>query len=137
MTDSSARLLRLRTLLQTRRDWSTTQLADRLGINARMVRTDISRLRSLGYTVPAAPGGAGGYCLGAGAALPPQLLDDEAVAVGLRTPGGGTVEGIEDASPRCGRRSRSNRSCSRVCTLLQASMVALTTTATTGGVLRY
>jgi predicted DNA-binding transcriptional regulator YafY len=45
----------------------------------------------------------GGYRLGAGAALPPLLLDDEeavAVAVGLRTAAGGTVAGIEETSVR-------------------------------------
>jgi predicted DNA-binding transcriptional regulator YafY len=46
---------------------------------------------------------AGGYRLGAGAALPPLLLDDDeavAVAVGLRTAAGGTVTGIEETSMR-------------------------------------
>jgi predicted DNA-binding transcriptional regulator YafY len=46
---------------------------------------------------------AGGYQLGAGATLPPLLLDDEeavAVAVGLRTAASGTVTGIEEASVR-------------------------------------
>jgi predicted DNA-binding transcriptional regulator YafY len=49
------------------------------------------------------PGTAGGYRLGAGAALPPLLLDDEeavAVAVGLRIAAGGTITGIEEASVR-------------------------------------
>jgi len=48
-------------------------------------------------------GTAGGYQLGAGATLPPLLLDDEeavAVAVGLRTAASGTVTGIEEASVR-------------------------------------
>ncbi len=51
----------------------------------------------------ATPGVAGGYRLGAGAALPPLLLDDDeavAVAVGLRTAAGGTVAGIEETSVR-------------------------------------
>jgi predicted DNA-binding transcriptional regulator YafY len=62
------------------------------------------RLRALGYPVNAAPGVAGGYRLGAGASLPPLLLDDEealAVAVGLRAAGtSGGVTGIEDTSMR-------------------------------------
>jgi predicted DNA-binding transcriptional regulator YafY len=48
-------------------------------------------------------GTAGGYQLGAGATLPPLLLDDDeavAVAVGLRTAASGTVTGIEEASVR-------------------------------------
>jgi predicted DNA-binding transcriptional regulator YafY len=53
--------------------------------------------------VHATPGVAGGYRLGAGAALPPLLLDDDeavAVAVGLRTAANGTVSGIEETSVR-------------------------------------
>jgi len=53
--------------------------------------------------VHATPGTAGGYRLGAGAVLPPLLLDDEeavAVAVGLRTGAAGTITGIEETSLR-------------------------------------
>ncbi|HMG29571.1 MAG TPA: YafY family protein [Jiangellaceae bacterium] len=103
MLETSARLLRLLSLLQARRDWTGLDLADRLGVTTRTVRTDIARLRSLGYPVDATPGVAGGYRLGAGAALPPLLLDDDeavAVAVGLRTAAGGTVAGIEETSLR-------------------------------------
>jgi len=53
--------------------------------------------------VHARSGVAGGYRLGAGAQLPPLLLDDEeavALAVGLRTAAGGTVTGIEETSMR-------------------------------------
>ncbi|MEV1179101.1 WYL domain-containing protein, partial [Nonomuraea sp. NPDC049784] len=69
----------------------------------RTVRRDVDRLRSLGYPVHSAPGVSGGYRLGAGAELPPLLLDDEeavAVAVGLRTAANGTVTGIEETSLR-------------------------------------
>ncbi len=84
MLDTSARLLRLLTLFQSRRDWTGAELADRLGITPRTVRRDVDRLRDLGYPVHAQPGAAGGYRLGAGTALPPLLLDDdEAVAVAL------------------------------------------------------
>src|SRR5205814_5521236 len=85
------------------RDWSGADLADRLGVSARTVRRDVDRLRQLGYPVHAGTGIAGGYRLGAGAALPPLLLDDEeavAVAIGLRTAAGGTVAGIEETSVR-------------------------------------
>ncbi|HVN03339.1 MAG TPA: hypothetical protein VMT86_02915 [Bryobacteraceae bacterium] len=47
----------------------------------------MGRLRSLGYPVHSTSGAANGYQLGAGATLPPLLLDDEevvAVAVSLR-----------------------------------------------------
>jgi predicted DNA-binding transcriptional regulator YafY len=101
MVQTSARLLKLLSLLQTRRDWSGTQLAERLGVTVRTVRRDVDRLRDLGYPVVAQPGVAGGYRLAAGTAMPPLLLDDDeavAVAVGLRT--AGTVTGIEETSVR-------------------------------------
>jgi predicted DNA-binding transcriptional regulator YafY len=100
--ETSARLLRLLSLLQTTRDWNGTELAERLGVDARTVRRDIQKLRDLGYPVHATPGTAG-YRLGAGAKLPPLLLDDEeavAVAIGLRVAASGAVAGIDDASLR-------------------------------------
>ncbi|HUA86691.1 MAG TPA: YafY family protein [Bryobacteraceae bacterium] len=103
MLDTSARLLRLLSLFQARRYWSGAELSQRLEVTARTLRRDVDRLRSLGYPVQSATGAAGGYQLGAGANLPPLLLDDEeavAVAVGLRTAASGTVAGIEEASVR-------------------------------------
>jgi len=101
MLDTSARLLRLLSLFQARRYWSGAQLSERLEVTARTLRRDVDRLRSLGYPVNSTSGTAGGYQLGAGATLPPLLLDDDeavAVAVGLRTAASGTVTGIEEAS---------------------------------------
>ena len=101
--DTPARLLRLLSLLQVRRDWTGPELAARLEVDVRTVRRDIERLRTLGYPVHSAPGVTGGYRLEAGVDLPPLLLDDEeavAVAVGLRTAAGGTVAGIEESSQR-------------------------------------
>ncbi|GGS68714.1 helix-turn-helix transcriptional regulator [Nonomuraea spiralis] len=103
MLETSARLLKLLSLLQAHRDWSGPELATRLRVSTRTIRNDVERLRSLGYPVHATPGVAGGYRLGAGAALPPLLLDDEeavAVAVGLGRAAGGGVEGIEETSVR-------------------------------------
>jgi predicted DNA-binding transcriptional regulator YafY len=103
MLETSARLLRLLSLLQSRRDWTGAQLGDRLGVTARTVRRDVEKLRGLGYPVRATGGVAGGYRLGAGAALPPLLLDDEeavAVTIGLRAAAAGTVTGIEETSLR-------------------------------------
>jgi predicted DNA-binding transcriptional regulator YafY len=103
MLETSARLLRLLSLLQSRRDWTGTELAGRLGVGLRTVRRDIDRLRDLGYPVDATPGVAGGYRLGAGAALPPLLLDDEeavAVAISLHTATTGSVAGLEETSLR-------------------------------------
>ncbi|MEU7038584.1 YafY family protein [Streptomyces sp. NPDC046237] len=103
MLETSARLLRLLSLLQAHREWSGADLAERLGVTTRTVRRDVDRLRELGYPVDASPGTGGGYQLGAGAELPPLLLDDDeavAVAVGLRTAAGQGVEGIGEASVR-------------------------------------
>jgi biotin operon repressor len=103
MLETSARLLRLLSLLQARRDWTSAELAARLGVTTRTVRNDVDRLRRLGYPVDARPGVAGGYRLGAGGALPPLLLDDDeavAVAIGLRTAASGSITGIEEASVR-------------------------------------
>ncbi|MEU7060836.1 YafY family protein [Streptomyces sp. NPDC046197] len=103
MLETSARLLRLLSLLQAHREWSGAELADRLGVTPRTVRRDVDRLRELGYPVNASPGTGGGYQLGAGAELPPLLLDDDeavAVAVGLRTAAGQGIEGIGESSVR-------------------------------------
>jgi len=103
MLETSARLLRLLSLLQSRRDWTGGELADRLGVGLRTVRRDMDRLRDLGYPVDATPGVAGGYRLGVGASLPPLLLDDEeavAVAISLHTATTGSVAGLEESALR-------------------------------------
>src|SRR5215471_17082588 len=103
MLETSARLLRLLSLLQARRDWTGAELAARLGVTTRTIRNDVDRLRGLGYPVDARPGVAGGYRLGTGGALPPLLLDDEeavAVAIGLRIAASGSIAGIEETSVR-------------------------------------
>lgn len=82
MIDTSARLLRLLSVLQSRGYWSGSGLAERLEVTPRTLRRDIDRLRSLGYAIQATSGPGGGYRLSQGAALPPLLLnDDEAVAI--------------------------------------------------------
>jgi predicted DNA-binding transcriptional regulator YafY len=101
--ETSERLLGLLSLLQARSDWSGAELARRLEVGPRTVRRDVDRLRRLGYPVRATRGVGGGYRLGAGASLPPLLLDEGeavAVAVGLRTAAGGGVAGIEETSVR-------------------------------------
>jgi predicted DNA-binding transcriptional regulator YafY len=98
---TSSRLLTLLSLLQGRRDWPGSELADRLGVSGRTVRRDVERLRELGYPVESMTGPAGGYQLRAGTAMPPLLLDDDeaiAIAVGLRTAAG--VIGIEETAVR-------------------------------------
>ncbi len=101
MLESSARLLALLGLMQSRRDWTGPELAERLDVTDRTVRKDIERLRLLGYPVDAVRGPHGRYRLGVGASLPPLLLDEEeavAVAVGLRAATG--IAGIEETSVR-------------------------------------
>jgi predicted DNA-binding transcriptional regulator YafY len=103
MLETSARLLRLLSLLEVRPDWAGADLAARLDVTPRTLRRDVQKLRSLGYPVYAAPGVAGGYRLGAGAALPPLLLDDDeavAVALSLRTAASHAVTGVAEASAR-------------------------------------
>src|SRR3954466_2516251 len=103
MSETSGRLLRLLSLLQTPREWPGPELARRLEVTERTVRNDVERLRRLGYPVLALRGSVGGYRLSAGAAMPPLLLDDDeavAVAVALSTASGGSVDGMEETALR-------------------------------------
>jgi predicted DNA-binding transcriptional regulator YafY len=103
MRETSARLLRLLALLQTRKEWAGTELAGRLDVTTRTLRRDVDRLRELGYPVNARIGVGGGYQLGAGAEMPPLLLDDDeavAVAFGLQSGAVGPVIGIGEPSLR-------------------------------------
>lgn len=103
MSETTGRVLQLLGLLQARRVWSGEELAERLGVTTRSVRRDVDRLRALGYPVHASTGVGGGYRLGAGAALPPLLLDpDEAVAMAvcLRVAAGGSVAGVGESALR-------------------------------------
>lgn len=102
MATTTSRLLRLLSLLQTRRDWPGTVLAERLEITPRTVRRDVERLREMGYSIRATMGPDGGYRLDAGGELPPLLFDDDqavALAVALQA---ATVTGvgIEEAAVR-------------------------------------
>lgn len=88
MTTPTPRLLSLLSLLQTRRDWPGSVLADRLGVSHRTVRRDVERLREMGYNIAATMGPDGGYRLDAGSELPPLLFDDDqviALAIALKS----------------------------------------------------
>ena len=103
MADTSARTLRLLSLLEGRRYWPGAELAERLQVSARTLRRDVDRLRELGYPIQAQRGVDGGYQLAAGTALPPLVVDDEeavALAVGLQVAAQGAVEGTAAASMR-------------------------------------
>ena len=118
---TSSRLLTLLSLLQGRRDWPGSELADRLEVSARTVRRDVERLRTLGYPVESMTGPAGGYQLRAGTAMPPLLLDDDeaiAIAVGLRTAAGGSVtrdRGDRGARAGQARAGPARRTCAAAC----------------------
>ena len=55
MLKTSARLLRLLSVLQSRRHWSGSDLSERVGVDPRTIRRDIDRLRELGYAIEASP----------------------------------------------------------------------------------
>lgn len=102
VTTTTSRLLNLLSLLQTRRDWPGSVLAERLDISHRTVRRDIDRLREMGYNIHATMGPEGGYRLDAGSELPPLLFDDDqviALAVALQA-ATLTGAGIEEAAVR-------------------------------------
>ncbi len=89
-------------LLQVRRDWSGSALAERLNVTTRTVRRDVDRLRELGYRIDAVKGPDGGYRLAAGSELPPLLFDEEqavAVSVALQY-AGASGAGIDEAAAR-------------------------------------
>lgn len=98
--DKAGRLLKLLGLLETRRDWTASELSDRLGVTARTVRRDVDALRELGYPVNAMSGPGGGYQLGNGGSIPPLMLDeDEAVALAaaLRMASRDALLGMDEA----------------------------------------
>ena len=103
MANTSARTLRLLSLLQARRYWPGAELAGQLQVSPRTLRRDVDRLRELGYPIQAQRGVDGGYQLAAGTALPPLVVNDEeavALAVGLQSAAQGAVEGIAESSVR-------------------------------------
>ena len=106
MSTTSSRLLALLSLLQSRRDWPGSVLAERLEVSARTVRRDVERLRELGYRIQTFKGPDGGYRLDAGTELPPLLFDDDqaiALAVSLQLTavgGAGIGDAVGDAALR-------------------------------------
>jgi len=103
MLNTSARLLRLLALMQSRPTWTAAELGDRLSVSARTIRSDVERLRELGYPITGTRGSAGGYRLGAGAQMPPLLLDDDeavAVALSLSALAPRSITGVEESAAR-------------------------------------
>lgn len=77
-------------LLQARRHWGGTELAERLEVSQRTLRRDVDGLQELGYPIITTRGTGGGYQLGSGAALPPLVLNEEEAAA--------TVLGLKDVA---------------------------------------
>jgi predicted DNA-binding transcriptional regulator YafY len=102
MAETSARILKLLSVLEARAQWGGSDLAERLGVSTRTLRRDVDTLRELGYPIEPVKGPGGGYRLGVGSKLPPLVLDDDqavAIAVALQT-APATVAGIDEAVAR-------------------------------------
>ncbi len=55
MGGKAERLLALLSLLQDHHGWTGTELAERLGVSPRTIRSDIAQLREIGYHIVAVP----------------------------------------------------------------------------------
>ena len=64
MLETSARLLALLGLLQTRPQWPGQELASRLDVGEQTLRKDVQRLRELGYPVDSMRGPPAGTASG-------------------------------------------------------------------------
>lgn len=102
MASTTARALRLLSLLQTARGVNAPELADALGVSERTIRRDIRTLRDLGYPIETVAGPHAAYRVGAGGCLPPLLIDaEQAVAISLALQTSPTsILGLRDATDR-------------------------------------
>ena len=81
MAATTANLLDLLELLQSRPIVTGREVADRLGIDRRTVRRYMTTLQAIGIPVDGARGVGGGYRLRPGYRLPPLMLGDEEAVV--------------------------------------------------------
>jgi predicted DNA-binding transcriptional regulator YafY len=98
MASPTSRLLELLEFLQARPLTTGSEIAGRLGIDARTVRRYIGVLQGLGIPVEGQRGVGGGYRIRPGYRLPPLMLaDDEAVVVvlGLLATRGSAADGSD------------------------------------------
>lgn len=102
MATTSARALRLLSLLTTGTTLPASALAERLEASPRTVRRDVETLRELGYDVETVHGAGGGYRMRASGPVPPLVLaEDEVVAVvvALQT-ASAVLVGLEESGRR-------------------------------------
>lgn len=102
MADTSGRMLRLLSLLQSRERWSGPALAAELAVSVRTIRRDVDTLRTLGFTVEVTRGAGGHYALGSGRRLPPLVFDEQqaiAIAIALQA-APRSIVGLEFAAAR-------------------------------------
>ncbi|MDY7537816.1 YafY family protein [Undibacterium sp. 5I1] len=84
MAQAATRVLAVLELLQTHRQLSGAELAERLGLDRRTLRRYIVTLEEIGIPIMAERGRYGGYSLMPGYKLPPMMFtDDEALALAL------------------------------------------------------
>jgi predicted DNA-binding transcriptional regulator YafY len=102
MATTSARALKLLSVLSTGSLVSASEIAERMGVAERTVRRDITTLRDLGYEIEPITGAGGGYRMRGGARLPPMVFDEDqviAIAVALQT-APSVLAGIAESSAR-------------------------------------
>ncbi|MFP7834651.1 helix-turn-helix transcriptional regulator [Marisediminicola sp. LYQ134] len=108
MATTSARALRLLSILSGGATVASSELTAKLEVAERTVRRDVETLRGLGYEIEAITGAGGGYRMRGGSRLPPMLFDEDqvvAIALALQTVPG-VLDGIADSSARALRTVR-------------------------------
>ena len=84
MSRPTARVLALLELLQARRRSTGSELATKLGVDARTVRRYVASLQEIGIPLTAERGRDGAYMLVAGFKVPPMMFtNDEALALSV------------------------------------------------------
>lgn len=108
MPTTSARALRILSILSGGAIIASSDLTATLQVAERTIRRDVATLRSLGYEIEATTGAGGGYRLRAGSRLPPMLFDEDqvvAIAIALQTVPR-VLDGISESSARALRTVR-------------------------------
>jgi len=99
MYHPTTRVLAVLELLQAHGRLPGSELARRIGVDARTLRRYIARLEELGVPIASERGRYGGYALAAGYKLPPMMFtDEEALALALGLLAAGSI-GLAAAQP--------------------------------------